>query len=61
MISSELFSRIGFKPNNDGQLIRVPIPPLTGEEDNPWLQVRQYTEDARVRGRKLKEYMILKN
>lgn len=49
---------LGLNPNNDGQLIRVPIPPLTGERRQSLVkQVRQYAEDARVRGRKVrKEY-----
>ena len=45
-------------PSNDGQFIRVPIPPLTGERRQELVkQVRQYAEDARVKGRKVrKEY-----
>ena len=49
---------LGLNPSNDGQFIRVPIPPLTGERRQELVkQVRQYAEDARVRGRKVrKEY-----
>ena len=42
-------------PNNDGQLIRVPIPPLTGERRKELAKkVRQMTEDSRVRIRKIR-------
>ena len=46
---------LGLNPNNDGQIIRVPIPPLTGERRKDLVKkVRQLTEDARVRARKIR-------
>jgi len=39
----------GFNPANDGQVIRVPIPPLTEERRREYVKlVRQKAEDARV-------------
>jgi ribosome recycling factor len=43
---------LGLNPNNDGNLIRVPIPPLTGERRQELIRkVRQLAEDARIRAR----------
>ena len=43
---------LGLNPSNDGQIIRVPIPPLTGERRKELARkVRQVTEDSRVRVR----------
>ena len=43
---------LGLNPNNDGNLIRVPIPPLTGERRQELIRkVRQMAEDARIRAR----------
>ena len=40
---------MGLNPANDGQLIRVPIPPLTEERRKEYVRlVRQKAEDARV-------------
>ena len=42
-------SEQGFNPANDGQVIRVPIPPLTEERRREYVKlVRQKAEDARV-------------
>jgi ribosome recycling factor len=49
---------LGLNPSNDGVLIRVPIPALTGERRQALVkQVRKLLEDARVRARHVrKEY-----
>jgi ribosome recycling factor len=48
-------ANLGLNPGNDGQIIRVPIPPLTGERRRDLLRkVKQMTEDARVRARKIR-------
>ncbi len=49
---------LGLNPNNDGQVVRVPIPPLTGERRAELVRrVRLLAEDSRVRARKIrKEY-----
>lgn len=40
---------IGLNPSNDGQIIRVPIPPLTEERRREYVKmVKQRAEDARV-------------
>ena len=40
---------IGINPNNDGEIIRLPIPPLSGERRKELVrQVRRYGEDAKV-------------
>jgi ribosome recycling factor len=46
---------LGLNPSNDGQIIRVPIPPLTGERRKGLVKmVRQLTEDARIRARQVR-------
>ena len=49
---------LGLNPSNDGTLIRVPIPALTGERRKEMVkQVGRLTEDARIRVRRVrKEY-----
>ena len=49
---------LGLNPSNDGQIVRVPIPALTGDRrQNLVKQVRKFLEDARVRARHVrKEY-----
>ena len=49
---------LGLNPSNDGQIIRVPIPPLTGDRRRDLVKkVRQLTEDSRIRARHVrKEY-----
>lgn len=43
---------LGFNPSNDGQIIRIPIPPLTGERRQGLVKVvRKSNEDAKVRVR----------
>ncbi|MFH1466256.1 MAG: ribosome recycling factor [Pseudomonadota bacterium] len=51
-------SGLGLNPGNDGSLIRVPIPALTGERRQDLVkQVGRMTEDAKVRVRRVrKEY-----
>ena len=40
---------IGLNPSNDGELIRLPIPPLSGERRRELVrQVRRYGEDCKV-------------
>jgi ribosome recycling factor len=52
---------LGLNPSNDGQLIRVPIPPLTGERRHELVRVvRKYGEEFKVRARGVrKEYREL--
>ncbi len=46
---SILISDVGLNPNNDGEIIRLPIPPLTGERRKELVkQVRRIAEDAKV-------------
>ncbi len=46
---------LGLNPNNDGNVIRVPIPALTGERRLQLVkQVSRLTEDARVRVRRVR-------
>jgi ribosome recycling factor len=41
---------LGLNPSSDGQVIRVPVPPLTAERRQDLVkQVRKYGEDAKVR------------
>lgn len=41
---------LGLNPSNDGQVIRVPVPPLTAERRQDLVkQVRKHGEDAKVR------------
>lgn len=43
---------LGLNPSNDGQVIRVPIPALTGERRQELVRtVRKMAEDARIRAR----------
>ena len=47
---------LGLNPNNDGNIIRVPIPPLTGERRQELTRkVRQLSEDAKVRARQVRK------
>ena len=42
-------SNLGITPNNDGEIIRLPIPPLTGERRKDLVkQLKKQTEDGRV-------------
>ncbi len=42
-------SNLGLTPNNDGEIIRLPIPPLTGERRQDLVkQLKRQAEDARV-------------
>ena len=50
---------LGLNPNSDGVIIRVPIPPLTGERRKELIRkVRQLSEDARIRARKIRRDYI---
>ena len=41
---------LGLNPNNDGNVIRIPVPPLTAERRQDLVkQCRKYAEDAKVR------------
>jgi ribosome recycling factor len=45
----------GLNPSNDGQVVRVPIPPLTEERRREYVKmVRQRAEDARVAVRNIR-------
>lgn len=45
-------SNLGLTPSNDGEMIRLPIPPLTGERRQDLVkQLGRLTEDARVKVR----------
>ncbi len=45
-------SGLGLNPSNDGQIVRVPIPALTGERRQDLVRaVKKMAEDARVRAR----------
>jgi ribosome recycling factor len=47
---------LGLNPNNDGNIIRVPIPPLTGERRQELTRkVRHMAEDAKVRARQVRK------
>ena len=42
-------SNLGLTPNNDGELIRLPIPPLTGERRQDLVkQLKRQAEDGRI-------------
>jgi len=42
-------SNLGLTPNNDGEIIRLPIPPLTGERRIDLVkQLKRQAEDARI-------------
>ena len=48
-------SDLGLNPMNDGQLIRVPFPPLTEERRRELVKIcRGYTEEARVACRNIR-------
>ena len=48
-------SNLGITPGNDGEIIRLPIPPLTGERRKDLVkQLKRQTEDARVSVRNLR-------
>lgn len=41
---------LGLNPSNDGQVIRIPVPPLTAERRQDLIkQVRKHGEDAKIR------------
>jgi len=45
-------SNLGITPSNDGEIIRLPIPPLTGELRQKLVrQLKKQTEDARIAAR----------
>lgn len=47
---------LGLNPGNDGQIIRVPIPALTGERRTQLVRkVGAMTEDARIRARSVRK------
>jgi ribosome recycling factor len=48
-------SNVGITPNNDGELLRLPIAPLTGETRADLVkQLKRQTEDARVSVRNIR-------
>lgn len=48
-------SNIGITPGNDGEIIRLPIPPLTGEvRKNLVKELKKKTEDARIAARNVR-------
>jgi ribosome recycling factor len=51
-----LTAGMGLNPQNDGQLIRVPIPPLTAERRRDLeKKVNAFAEDARIAARKVRK------
>jgi ribosome recycling factor len=54
-------SGLGFNPQSDGQIVRIPIPALTGERRQQLVKVvKQHAEDAKVRVRAVRrEYKEL--
>jgi len=47
---------LGLNPNNDGQVIRVPIPPLTSERRQALVRkIRKIQEEYRVRARSVRK------
>ncbi len=49
-------SNLGFNPNNDGQLIRINIPPLTEERRKEFVKLlSQRTEEAKISVRSIRE------
>ncbi len=45
-------SGLGFNPSNDGVVVRIPIPPLTGDRRQGLVKiVKQHAEEAKVRVR----------
>lgn len=51
-------ARLGLNPSNDGQIIRVPVPALTGDRRQELVKkCGAFCEEARIRGRSVrKEY-----
>jgi len=48
-------SNLGITPSNDGEIIRLPIPPLTGELRQKLVkQLKKQTEDARIAARNVR-------
>ncbi len=48
-------ANIGITPGNDGEIIRLPVPPLTGEvRKNLVKELKKKTEDARVAARNVR-------
>jgi ribosome recycling factor len=48
-------SELGLNPGNDGQLIRIPVPPLTEERRKDFVKlVKKHAEDARVSVRNIR-------
>ena len=46
---SILSSNLGLTPNNDGKIIRLNIPPLTGERRQQLVKIlKKYTEDGKI-------------
>jgi ribosome recycling factor len=46
---------LGFNPSNDGQVVRIPIPPLTGERRQQLVKiVKKEAEEAKVRARSVR-------
>lgn len=51
-----VLANLGLNPSNDGQLVRVPIPALTGERRKQLVRkVGQLAEDARIRARSVRK------
>lgn len=45
-------ANLGLNPMNDGQMIRIPVPPLSEERRNEIIKIaNRYTEDARISAR----------
>lgn len=54
-----LASDLGFNPQNDGTVIRVPVPPLTEERRKEFVKIcKKYAEDNKVAIRNIRRDMI---
>ena len=64
VIKSILESELGLNPASDGQLIRIPIPPLTEERRHELVKIAsKYAEEARIAVRNIRRHAMdsLKN
>lgn len=52
-------SGLGFNPQNDGTIIRIPVPPLTEERRKEYVKVtKKYAEDGKVAVRNIRRDQI---
>jgi len=54
-----LVANLGFNPNNDGEIVRIPIPPLNEETRRALVKdVKKYAEEAKVAVRNIRRDAI---